>query len=101
MNLIFDSFDHIGHPFDLHRGEDYIQKFVEQLTEIKKDIFNKMNVNKPMDERTYEQKTAFRNATNCLVCGKKFEPPSHRAGQAFAQAGFKFLQCHNDSLKSA
>ena len=32
-----------------------MKKFVEQLTEIKKDIFEKMNVNKPMDELTNEQ----------------------------------------------
>jgi len=36
-----------------------MKKNVEQLTEIKKGIFEKMNVNKPMDELTYEQKTQF------------------------------------------
>ena len=51
-----------------------MKKFVEQLTEIKKYIFEKMNVNKPMDELTYEQKTKFRNATHCSICNKKFQP---------------------------
>jgi len=32
-----------------------MKKFVEQLTEIKKNIFEKNNVNIPMDELTYEQ----------------------------------------------
>ena len=51
-----------------------MKHFVQKLTEIKKDIFDKMTVNKPMDELTYEQKIQFRNATNCSTCGKKFEP---------------------------
>ena len=33
-----------------------MKHFVEKLTEIQKDILEKMNVNKPMDELTYEQK---------------------------------------------
>ena len=37
----------------------YYKKNVEQLTEIKKYIFEKMNVNKPMDELTNEQKLEF------------------------------------------
>ena len=55
----------------LYRGEDCMKKFVEQLTEIKKDIFEKNNVNKPMDELTYEQKTEFRNATHCSINRRK------------------------------
>ena len=51
-----------------------MKHFVEKLTEIKKDIFEKMNVNKPMDALTYEQKTEFRNATHCSICNKKFQP---------------------------
>ena len=47
-----------------------MKEFVEQLTEIKKNIFDKMNVNKPMDEFTYEQKTGFRQATRCSICNK-------------------------------
>ena len=50
-----------------------MKKFVENLTEIKRDIFEKMNVNKPADELTYEQKMEFRQATNCSICGKKFQ----------------------------
>ena len=51
-----------------------VSVFVEQLTEIKKRIFEKMNVNRPMDEYTYEQKTEFRNATHCSICKKEFQP---------------------------
>ena len=56
----------------LYRGEDCMKKFVEQqLTEIKKDIFEKNNVDKPMDELTYERKTEFRNATHCSINRRK------------------------------
>ena len=48
--------DNTCQPY-LYRGEDCMKKFVEQLTEIKKGIFEKINVNGPMDEYTYEQKT--------------------------------------------
>ena len=65
--------DNTCQPY-LYRGEDCMNKFVEQLTEIKKDILEKMNVNKPMDESSYQQKTEFRNATHCSICNKKFQP---------------------------
>ena len=51
-----------------------MRHFVQKLTEIKKDIFEKMNVNKPMDELTFQQKTEFRQATRCSICNKKFQP---------------------------
>ena len=53
----------------------------EQLTEIKKDIFEKMNVNKPMDELTNEQKLEFKLSSRCSICGKKFEPDDDRKFQ--------------------
>ena len=56
-----------------------MKKFVEQLTEIKKDKFEKMNVNKPMGELTYEQKTEFDQATHCSICNKKFQPDDAEA----------------------
>ena len=37
-----------------------------------------MNVNKPMDELTYEQKTEFRQATHCSICNKKFQPDDEK-----------------------
>ena len=52
--------------------------FVETLTEIKKDILEKMNVDKPMDELTYEQKTEFRQATHCSICNKEFQPDDEK-----------------------
>ena len=73
MLNVVSRIDNTCQPY-LHRGEDCMKKFVEQLTEIKKDIFEKMNVNKPMDELTYEQKTEFRQATHCSICNKKFQP---------------------------
>ena len=48
--------------------------FVENLTEIKKDMTERMNVDKPMDALTYEQKTEFRPATHCSICNKEGIP---------------------------
>ena len=73
MLNVVSRIDNTCQPY-LYRGEDCMNKFVEQLTEIKKDIFEKMNANKPMDELTYEQKTEFRNPTHCSICNKKFQP---------------------------
>ena len=73
MLNVVSRIDKTCRPY-LYRGEDCMKKFVEQLTEIKKGIFEKMNVNIPMDELTYEQKTEFRNATHCSICNKKFQP---------------------------
>ena len=72
MLNVVSRIDNTCQPY-LHRGEDCMKKFVENPTEIKRDIFEKMNVNKPMDELTYEQKIEFRQATNCSICGKKFQ----------------------------
>ena len=73
MLNVVSRIDNTCQPY-LYRGEDCMKKFVEQLTKIKKDIFEKMNVNKPLDELTYEQKTEFRQATHCSICNKKFPP---------------------------
>ena len=54
-----------------------MKKFVEQLTEIKKDIIEKMNVNKPM-EITYEPELECRKATHCSICNKKFQPDDEK-----------------------
>ena len=51
-----------------------MKHFVEQLTEIKKDIFEKMDVNKPMDDLTYQQKAELRQATHGSIFNKKFQP---------------------------
>ena len=48
LNVV-SRIDNTCQPY-LHRGEDCMKKFVENPTEIKRDIFEKMNVNKPMDE---------------------------------------------------
>ena len=77
MLNVVSRIDNTCQPY-LYRGEDCMKKFVEQLTEIKKDIFEKMNVNKPMDELTYEQKTEFRQATHCSICNKKFQPDDEK-----------------------
>ena len=72
MLNVVSRIDNACKPY-LYRGEDCMKQFVEQLTEIKKDIFEKMNVNKPMDELTNEQKLEFKLSSHCSICGKKFE----------------------------
>ena len=50
-----------------------MEKFVEQLSEIKTDIFKKININKPMDITT-EQEIELRKAKRCSICNKNFKP---------------------------
>ena len=64
--------DNTCQPY-LYRGEDCMKHFVQKLSEIKKNTFEKTNVNKHIDELTYEQKIKFRNATNRSICCKKFQ----------------------------
>ena len=37
-----------------------------------------VNMNKPMDDLTNEQKIEFKLASNCSICGKKFEPDDEK-----------------------
>ena len=97
MNVV-NRIDKTSRPY-LYRGEDCMEKFVEQLTEIKTDIFNKMNVNKPM-EITDEQEIEFRKATRCSICNKQFKPEdekvrdhSHFTGQ---YRGAAHVKCNLD-----
>ena len=50
----------------------------KNLLKLRKTYLKKMNVNKPMDELTYEQKTEFRQATHCSICNKKFQPDNEK-----------------------
>ena len=67
----------------LYRGEDCMGKFIKQLGNIKSDIIEKMNVNKPM-VFSGEKELEFRNATRCSICnkilmnGEKIEMPKHK-----------------------
>jgi len=54
-----------------------MDKFVEQLSEIKHEIFSKMNVNEPMDT-TDEQELEFRKASRCSICNKNFKPDDEK-----------------------
>ena len=56
----------------LYRGEDCMVKFVQQLSEIRSDIFEKMDVNEPMDI-TAEQEIEFKQSTRCSICNKQFD----------------------------
>ena len=71
MLNVVSRIDNTCKPY-LNRGEDCMKQFVEQLTEIKKNIFEIMNVNKPMDELTNEQKLECKLSSHCSICGKKY-----------------------------
>ena len=77
MLNVVSRIDNTCQPY-LYRGEDCMKQFVEKLTEIRNDMFEKMNVNKPMDDLTNEQKIEFKLASNCSICGKKFEPDDEK-----------------------
>ena len=77
MLNVVSRIDNTCKPY-LYRGEDCMKHFVEKLTEIKKDIFAKINVNEPMDKLTFQQKTEFRQATHCSICNKKFQPEDEK-----------------------
>ena len=80
MLNVVSRIDNTRQPY-LYRGEDCMKQFVQKRTEIKKDMFEKMSVNKPMDELTYEQKIEFRNATNCSICGKNFSRRRYKSSR--------------------
>ena len=66
MLNVVNRIDETCQPY-LYRGEDCLDRFVEQLTEIKEDIFSRMNVNVEMDI-SEEQELQFRKAIRCSIC---------------------------------
>ena len=48
-----------------------MEKFIKQLSEIRSDIFEKMDVNEPMDI-TAEQEIEFQKSTRCSICNTQF-----------------------------
>ena len=84
MLNVVNSIDNTSQPF-LYRGEDCLDHFVNKLREIQKDIFDKMNVNKPMDI-TDEQEAEFRKATVCSICNKNFKPEDTKVRDASPEA---------------
>ena len=65
MLNVVNRIDKTSTPY-LNRGEDCMDKFIEQLGNIKPDIIENIDLNKPMvisEENTLE----FRNATRCSI----------------------------------
>ena len=77
MLNVKNSVDNSCQPY-LYRGEDCMDKFVEQLSEIKEMILSKMKTNLPMEKLTEEQQLQFKNATRCSICNKKFQEDDER-----------------------
>ena len=69
MNLV-NAVDNTNQEF-LYRGEDAVNVFCNNLSEIRDDIKEKMQENKEI-EMTDEDKEAFDNATHCFICGEEF-----------------------------
>ena len=72
MLNVVDRINKKSTPY-LYRGEDCMDKFVAQLSLIRQDIFEKMDVIMPM-EITHEQEIEFQNSTRCSICNKNYEP---------------------------
>ena len=70
MNVV-NRIDNTSSPY-LYRGEDCMDKFVNQLKEIHSEINDRMKENKKMDI-TDEQEIEFQNSTRCSICNKCFK----------------------------
>ena len=77
MLNVKNSIDNSCQPY-LYRGEDCMDKFVDQLTEIKETILSKMKTNLPMEKLSEEQKLQFKNATRCSIYNKQFQENNER-----------------------
>ena len=90
MLNVVNRIDRTSTPF-LYRGEDCMEKFIQQLSEIRSDIFDKMVVNEPMDI-THEQEIEFQNSTRCSICNKQFKNGDTKVRDAnSSQATFSTL----------
>ena len=56
----------------LYRGEDCMDKFVEKINKVREDILERMKEDKDCIETEADWED-FNNATNCFICGNKFE----------------------------
>ena len=75
-----------------------MDKFVEQLSEIKETILSKMKTNLPMEKLTEEQQLQFKNATRCSICNKKFQEDDERVRDHCHFTG-KYRACaHNKCI---
>ena len=68
LNLV-NAVDNTNQDF-LYRGEDAVNVFCNNLSEIRDDIKERMQENKEI-EMTDEEKEAFNNATHCFICGEE------------------------------
>ena len=71
MLNVVSSLEKTSTPY-LYRGEDCMDKFVEALSQIKNEIFEKMKEVKPM-EISPEQEQEFQSSTRCSICNKIFK----------------------------
>ena len=71
MLNVVNRIDNTSKPY-LYRGEDCMNKFVEQLKDIHTEITEKMNINKKMDISD-EQEIEFQNSSRCSICNKNFK----------------------------
>lgn len=85
MLNVVDRINKSSTPYLYNRGEDCMDKFVEQLASIKDDILERMKENKPMTISD-EQELEFRNATRCSICNKHFKEDDEKVRDGVSQA---------------
>ena len=56
----------------LYRGQECMDKFVEKINKVREEVLEKMKEDKDRIE-TEKDWEDFNNATNCFICGNKFE----------------------------
>ena len=70
MLNVVNSLEKTSTPY-LNGGEDCMDKFVETLSQIKHEIYEKMKEVKPM-EISPEQEQEFQSSTRCSICNIVF-----------------------------
>ncbi|XP_043266555.1 uncharacterized protein [Venturia canescens] len=67
------SFNDSLSKFDMKRGTDCIEWFIDQLHEIAETVNSYLTNIVPMKPLTSDEKIQFRNATKCHICEKPFD----------------------------
>ncbi|XP_071638427.1 uncharacterized protein [Temnothorax longispinosus] len=72
------TYDDTVSTYRYRRGEDCVSWFVNELRVLAHRVENKFSTNIAMVELTEDEKSEFRLATHCHVCGKLFQPEDKR-----------------------
>ncbi|XP_071644513.1 uncharacterized protein [Temnothorax longispinosus] len=78
------TYDDTASAYRYRRGEDCVSWFVNELRVLARRVKNKFSTNIAMVELTEDEKSEFRLATHCHVCGKSFQPEDKRNLNVYA-----------------